>query len=51
MTELGERLLEVAEEEKEAMPSFLTRLVLLESPGDVPKRQVLLLPTLLNLRF
>jgi len=40
MTELGNRILEVAAEEKEAMISFLTELAMLESPSDEPVRQV-----------
>jgi glutamate carboxypeptidase len=40
MTELGQRLLKVAKEEKEAMLSFLTELALMESPSDVPEQQV-----------
>jgi len=39
MTELGERLLSAAEEEKEAMLSFLMDLAAMESPSDVPESQ------------
>ena len=39
MTELGERLLAAAEEEKEAMISFLMELASMESPSDVPESQ------------
>lgn len=39
MTELGERILAAAEEEKEAMVSFLMELVAMESPSDVPESQ------------
>jgi len=40
MTELGERILAVAEEEKEAMISFLMKLASMESPSDVPESQI-----------
>jgi glutamate carboxypeptidase len=40
MTELGQRLLEVARDEEGAMISFLTELARLESPSDEPERQV-----------
>jgi glutamate carboxypeptidase len=40
VTELGEKILKVAEEEKEAMLSFLMELASLESPSDVPEAQV-----------
>lgn len=40
MTELGERILAAAEEEKEAMLSFLMDLAAMESPSDVPESQV-----------
>jgi glutamate carboxypeptidase len=41
MTELGNRLLAVAEEERDAMLSFLMKLASMESPSDVPESQVL----------
>ena len=40
MTELGDRILAAAEEEKEAMLSFLMELASMESPSDVPESQV-----------
>ncbi len=40
MTDLGDRLLAAAEEEKEAMLSFLMELASMESPSDVPESQV-----------
>jgi glutamate carboxypeptidase len=40
MTELGKKLLEVAEAEKEAMISFLQELASMESPSDVPESQI-----------
>ena len=40
MNELGEKILELAEDEKEAMLSFLMELASLESPSDVPEAQV-----------
>ncbi len=40
MTELGARILAAAEEEKEAMISFLMKLASMESPSDVPESQV-----------
>ncbi len=40
MTELGERILAAAEEEKEAMISFLMELASMESPSDVPESQI-----------
>jgi len=39
MTELGDKILRVAEEEKEAMISFLMKLASMESPSDVPESQ------------
>lgn len=39
MTELGDRILTAALEEKEAMLSFLVDLASLESPSDVPEAQ------------
>jgi glutamate carboxypeptidase len=39
MTELGEKLLAVANEEREAMISFLTELASMETPSDVPESQ------------
>jgi glutamate carboxypeptidase len=39
MTELGEKLLKMAEEEKEAMLSLVMALASLESPSDVPEAQ------------
>ena len=41
MTELGARLLVAAEEEREAMLSFLMELASMESPSDVPESQVM----------
>ena len=40
MRELGEKILAVAEEEKEAMLSFLLELASMESPSDEPEAQV-----------
>jgi glutamate carboxypeptidase len=40
MTELGEKILRVAEDEKEAMISFIMELASLESPSDTPEAQV-----------
>ncbi len=40
MTELGNRILAAAEEEKEAMLSFLMDLASMESPSDVPESQL-----------
>jgi glutamate carboxypeptidase len=40
MTELGERILAAAEEEQEAMISFLMELASMESPSDVPESQL-----------
>jgi glutamate carboxypeptidase len=40
MTELGERILAAAKEEKEAMLDFLMKLASMESPSDVPESQV-----------
>jgi glutamate carboxypeptidase len=40
MTALGERILAAAEEEREAMLSFLVDLASMESPSDVPESQV-----------
>ena len=40
MTDLGSRLMRAAEEEKEAMLSFLMELASMESPSDVPESQV-----------
>ncbi|NNM06777.1 MAG: M20 family peptidase, partial [Gemmatimonadetes bacterium] len=39
MKELGDRILEAAAEEKEAMISFLMDLASMESPSDVPESQ------------
>lgn len=39
MTELGERLMSAAEEEREKMLSLLLELAALESPSDVPESQ------------
>ena len=39
MTELGHRLLAAAEEERDAMLSFLMELASMESPSDVPESQ------------
>jgi glutamate carboxypeptidase len=40
MTELGEKILAAAAEEKEAMISFLMELASMESPSDVPESQI-----------
>jgi len=40
MTELGEKILAAAVEEKEAMISFLMELASMESPSDVPESQL-----------
>lgn len=40
MTELGERILAAAAEEKEAMVSFIMELASMESPSDVPESQI-----------
>jgi glutamate carboxypeptidase len=39
MTDLGQRIMEVAREEKEAMVSFLLDLAAMESPSDDPESQ------------
>lgn len=39
MTDLGERLLAAAEEERDAMVSFLMELASMETPSDVPESQ------------
>jgi glutamate carboxypeptidase len=39
MTELGERIVQAAQEEKEAMISFLMELAAMESPSDDPESQ------------
>jgi glutamate carboxypeptidase len=40
MTELGEKILAAAAEEKEAMVSFIMELASMESPSDVPESQI-----------
>ena len=41
MTDLGEKLLEAARAEEEAMVSLILELASLESPSDVPEAQII----------